>query len=75
MFYDWCYLDLEEKELNLVFVLNKFEYKGVSLLLVCENFGCGLSWEYVLWVFVDFGFKMVIVISFVDIFYGNCINN
>lgn len=31
--------------------------------------------EYVLWVFVDYGFCVIIVGGFVDIFYMNCMKN
>ena len=41
LFHDWRYLDLEEKEPNPAFALNKPEHKGASLLLACENFGYG----------------------------------
>ena len=75
MFHDWRYLDLEEKEPNPEFSLNKPEHKGASILLARENFGCGSSREHAPWALADFGFKTVIATSFADIFYGNCINN
>ena len=75
LFHDWRYLDLEEKEPNPEFSLNKPEHKGDSILLARENFGCGSSREHAPWALADFGFKTVIATSFADIFYGNCINN
>ena len=75
LFHDWRYLDLEEKEPNPAFALNKPEHKGASILLARENFGCGSSREHAPWALADFGFKTVIATSFADIFYGNCINN
>ena len=75
LFHDWRYLDLEEKEPNPEFSLNKPEHKGASILLARENFGCGSSREQAPWALADFGFKTVIATSFADIFYGNCINN
>ena len=75
LFHDWRYLDLEEKEPNPEFSLNKPEHKGASILLARENFGCGSSREHAPWALADFGFKTVIATSFADIFYGNCINN
>ncbi len=75
LFHDWRYLDLEEKEPNPAFSLNKPEHKGASILLARENFGCGSSREHAPWALADFGFKAVIATSFADIFYGNCINN
>jgi 3-isopropylmalate/(R)-2-methylmalate dehydratase small subunit len=75
LFHDWRYLDLEEKEPNPEFVLNKTEHQGASVLLARENFGCGSSREHAPWALTDFGFKAVIATSFADIFYGNCMNN
>ena len=75
LFHDWRYLDLEEKEPNPEFSLNKPEHKRASILLARENFGCGSSREHAPWALADFGFKTVIATSFADIFYGNCINN
>ena len=75
LFHDWRYLNLEEKEPNPEFSLNKPEHKGASILLARENFGCGSSREHAPWALADFGFKTVIATSFADIFYGNCINN
>lgn len=75
LFHDWRYLDLQEKEPNPEFVLNKPEYKGASILLARENFGCGSSREHAPWALIDYGFKAVIATSLADIFYGNCMNN
>ena len=75
LFHDWRYLDLEEKEPNPEFVLNKPQHQGAAILLARENFGCGSSREHAPWALTDFGFKAVIATSFADIFYGNCMNN
>ena len=75
LFHDWRYLDLEEKQPNPDFVLNKAQYQGAEILLARENFGCGSSREHAPWSLADYGFKVVIATSFADIFYGNCINN
>lgn len=75
LFHDWRYLDLEEKEPNPEFVLNKPQHQGAEILLARENFGCGSSREHAPWSLTDYGFKMVVATSFADIFYGNCINN
>jgi 3-isopropylmalate/(R)-2-methylmalate dehydratase small subunit len=56
-------------------VLNFPEYKGASILLARENFGCGSSREHAPWALTDYGFKVVIAPSFADIFYGNSFNN
>ncbi|MCU7554853.1 3-isopropylmalate dehydratase small subunit [Alteromonas sp. ASW11-19] len=75
LFHDWRYLDLEEKQPNPEFVLNQPAYRGASILLARENFGCGSSREHAPWALADFGFEVIIATSFADIFYGNCINN
>lgn len=75
LFHDWRYLDLHEQEPNPDFALNKPEFKGASVLVTRENFGCGSSREHAPWALADFGFKVIIATSFADIFYGNCINN
>lgn len=75
LFHDWRYLDEAGDQPNPEFNLNKAEYKGGSILLTRENFGCGSSREHAPWALADFGFKVVIASSFADIFYGNAINN
>lgn len=75
LFNDWRYLDDAGQQPNPDFVLNKPEYKGASILLARENFGCGSSREHAPWALTDFGFHAVIAPSFADIFYGNSFNN
>lgn len=75
LFHDWRYLDQHESVLNPEFSLNEEAYKGASVLLTRENFGCGSSREHAPWALDDYGFKAIIAVSFADIFYGNCINN
>jgi len=74
LFHDSRFLDNAGQQENPDFILNKAEYKGASILLTRENFGCGSSREHAPWALEDFGFKVVIALSFADIFYGNCIN-
>ena len=57
------------------FVLNRPEYKGSSVLIAGDNFGCGSSREHAPWALMDFGFKAIIAPSYADIFFGNCLNN
>jgi 3-isopropylmalate/(R)-2-methylmalate dehydratase small subunit len=57
------------------FVLNKPEYKGASILITGENFGCGSSREHAPWAILDMGIKCVIASSFADIFYNNSFKN
>jgi 3-isopropylmalate/(R)-2-methylmalate dehydratase small subunit len=75
LFHDWRFEDDAGTVPTPGFVLNKPEYKGTSILLARENFGCGSSREHAPWALTDFGFHVVIAPSFADIFYGNSFNN
>jgi 3-isopropylmalate/(R)-2-methylmalate dehydratase small subunit len=57
------------------FVLNRPEFKGASVLVAGDNFGCGSSREHAPWALMDFGVRCVIAPSFADIFAGNCLSN
>lgn len=73
LFYEWRYT-IDGKEIS-TFVLNKAQYKGASILLARENFGCGSSREHAPWALLDYGFRVIIAPSFADIFYNNCFQN
>ena len=75
LFHDWRFEDEAGTVPTPGFVLNKPEFKGTSILLARENFGCGSSREHAPWALTDFGFHVVIAPSFADIFYGNSFNN
>jgi 3-isopropylmalate/(R)-2-methylmalate dehydratase small subunit len=82
LFDGWRYLDHGEadqdnskRRIDPDFVLNIPRYKGGSILIARENFGCGSSREHAPWALLDFGIKVVIAPSFADIFYGNCFKN
>jgi len=60
---------------NDEFVLNKPDYKGTSILIAGDNFGCGSSREHAPWSINDMGIRCIISTSFADIFYNNCFNN
>ncbi len=82
LFDEWRYLDHGEpgkdcrgRPLNPDFVLNDPRYKGASILLARENFGCGSSREHAVWALLDYGFRVVIAPSFADIFHNNCFKN
>lgn len=75
LFNDWRFLDDAGQQPNPDFVLNKPQYKGASILLARENFGCGSSREHAPWALTDYGFKVIIAPSYADIFYGNSFNN
>ncbi|CRL44118.1 3-isopropylmalate dehydratase small subunit 1 [Sodalis glossinidius str. 'morsitans'] len=75
LFNDWRFLDNAGQQPNPDFVLNQPRYRGASILLARENFGCGSSREHAPWALTDYGFHAVIAPSFADIFYGNSFNN
>ena len=63
------------RPLNPSFPLNLPRFKGASILLARENFGCGSSREHAAWAMEDFGFRAVIAPSFADIFRSNALKN
>jgi 3-isopropylmalate/(R)-2-methylmalate dehydratase small subunit len=73
LFYDWRYLPGEKP--NPDFELNFPRYKGASVLLARNNFGCGSSREHAPWGVLDYGFRVIIAPSYADIFYNNCFKN
>ncbi|MBL1276151.1 MAG: 3-isopropylmalate dehydratase small subunit [Ectothiorhodospiraceae bacterium] len=82
LFDEWRYLDHGEpgmdnsgRPVNPDFVLNLPRYKGASVLLARENFGCGSSREHAPWALLDYGFRVIIAPSYADIFFNNCFKN
>jgi len=82
LFDAWRYLDHGEpgmdhskRRLNPDFVLNHPRYRGATVLLARENFGCGSSREHAVWALMDFGFRAVVAPSYSDIFHNNCLKN
>ena len=67
--------DNSHRPLNPDFPLNFPRYRGASILLARENFGCGSSREHAAWAMEDFGFRSVIAPSFADIFRSNAFKN
>jgi 3-isopropylmalate/(R)-2-methylmalate dehydratase small subunit len=60
---------------NPDFVLNKSPYRGASVIVVGDNFGCGSSREHAPWAIRDYGIRCILSTSFADIFYNNCFKN
>jgi 3-isopropylmalate/(R)-2-methylmalate dehydratase small subunit len=75
LFAGWRYIASGNREPNPDFVLNRPEYRGCSILLGGENFGCGSSREHAVWALKEYGIRVIIAASFGNIFFGNCINN
>jgi len=82
LFDEWRYLDHGEpgmnnanRPLNPDFMLNQSRYRGATVLLARENFGCGSSREHAPWALLQYGFQAVIAPSFADIFYNNSLKN
>jgi len=73
LFFDWRFKN--DGSLNPDFELNKPMFKGASILVTDDNFGCGSSREHAPWALLDYGFKVVIAQSYADIFYNNCFKN
>lgn len=57
------------------FILNQEPYRGASILIAGDNFGCGSSREHAPWALLDYGIRCIISTSFADIFYNNCFKN
>ena len=82
LFDEWRYLDKGEpgqdpatRKPNPDFVLNQPRYRGASILLARENFGCGSSREHAPWAIEQYGLRALIATSYADIFFNNCFKN
>ena len=82
LFDEWRYLDQGEpgqdpatRKANPDFVLNQPRYKGASVLLTRQNFGCGSSREHAPWALDQYGFRAIIAPSYADIFFNNSFKN
>lgn len=83
LFFDWRYLP-DGKD-DPAFPLNETRYKGASILVVRNNFGCGSSREHAVWAVMQYGLKAVIaprreiggamIPGFADIFRNNSVKN
>ena len=83
LFDEWRYLDQpgqpgmaeSQRKPNPDFVLNQPRFRGASVLLARENFGCGSSREHAPWAIEQYGFRAILAPSFADIFFNNCFKN
>ena len=60
---------------NPACILNAAAFRGASILIAGDNFGCGSSRENAVWALMAMGMRAVIAPSFGEIFYGNCFQN
>ncbi len=74
LFFDWRYL-ADGKTPNPDFEMNAPRYRGASILLTKDNFGCGSSREHAPWALHDYGIRCILAKSYADIFFNNCFNN
>lgn len=83
LFFDWRYLP-DGKD-NAEFSLNFPKFKGASILVARNNFGCGSSREHAVWAIQQYGIRVVIapwteqngskIPAFADIFRNNSFKN
>ncbi len=83
LFFDWRHLS--DGRPNPEFELNAPRFKGASILVTRNNFGCGSSREHAVWAIQQYGFKVVIaprqkrgdtmVPAFADILRNNATKN
>ena len=84
LFNDWRYL--EDGQPNPDFALNKLAFKGATILVARNNFGCGSSREHAVWAVAQYGLRAIIAPwraeigsertpGFADIFRNNCVKN
>jgi len=78
LFDEWRYQDHGEpgmdcagRPLKTEFSLNQPRYRGATILLARENFGCGSSREHAVWALDEYGIRCMIAPSFADIFFSN----
>ncbi len=57
------------------FILNQAPYDRAKIVVSGANFGCGSSRESAAWALRDYGFRIVVAISFNETFKRNCIIN
>jgi 3-isopropylmalate/(R)-2-methylmalate dehydratase small subunit len=83
LFFDWRYTPDGKPDPD--FKLNAPRYKGASILVARNNFGCGSSREHAVWAIVQDGYQVVVapwkesqgqrIPAFADIFRNNSFKN
>jgi 3-isopropylmalate/(R)-2-methylmalate dehydratase small subunit len=82
-FYDWRYTSNGDPEMG--FELNEPRFRGRSILIARNNFGCGSSREHAVWALIQDGYRVIIaprkeadgrrIPAFADIFRINATKN
>ena len=83
LFFDWRYNP--DGKPAAEFPLNQPRFKGASILVARNNFGCGSSREHAVWAIQQYGFQIIVaawvdrggvkIPGFADIFKNNCSKN
>jgi 3-isopropylmalate/(R)-2-methylmalate dehydratase small subunit len=79
LFFDWRYLP--DGKPDPQFELNQPRFKGASVLVTRNNFGCGSSREHAVWAITQYGIRAIIapkkenIPAFADIFHNNSVKN
>lgn len=73
LFADWRFTP--DGLLRPDFPLNQPLAQGAKILIVGSNFGCGSSREHASWALMQWGFEVVLGLSFADIFRANALQN
>lgn len=77
-FGDYLFIDVRARRQGsneMPFVLDQEPYRGGTILVAQQNFGCGSSREHAVWALYDHGIRAVIAPSFGDIFFSNALKN
>jgi 3-isopropylmalate/(R)-2-methylmalate dehydratase small subunit len=73
LFSGWRYLP--DGQPDPEFPLNREIWQDAHILLAGDNFGCGSSREHAPWALIGWGIRVVIALSFADIFRNNALKN
>jgi 3-isopropylmalate/(R)-2-methylmalate dehydratase small subunit len=65
------YVDCTQRTPDPAFALNQPRHAGATILLAGANFGCGSSREQAVWALAQWGIRVIVAVSFGDIFFNN----